>query len=1214
MSTTDDGISRRQATFDTDPINHRKQGANIQLPVIEGDKEVTIDNKKYRDFINEPGEAVSEVRVKNLTHVIDTRADINFGVKAISQKAKSHQQEKEKIHADKKIADAKDTNAIGHPNSLNEKTALKERNDVIGFGVKAISEKARAQQQEQKETVGNNKNTLSEIGGKVPQLSHTNINKTKISGEEDGLNNRATYSLKAVTDKGKAKKSDEEKKTESDKENKTDINNPKISEKEGKSNTQAPYGLKAINDTAKAKKDDKENSTRNKSSPVSVKDKGDTKIKVPVTVKDKADTKNKPPVSVRDKVDPKNKPNIEEKRENVISKGEDKIKANKKEHNKLIDPNKKNSNKNSKHEDNQKLAGLPKIEEKVKNASPTTNDRKSTGIEKTTKPLKTQNHITNENLKKDVDKQKVSVNIVSVNDNAPAHSIKESPYKKDKNKGLTDKSKAKAGVSVNKDSHSASGTTVAKGNSPKPISETSQNKEAVSKLTVGSAPRVTTLKANEEIKKQKESLHKTLESAKKLENVVGNKEKVNSIEQKSEHPKPKLDKDQVQSNIPSSNTALDIDLTQNIENMEGRNGESYETVYAERNTLLKAEIAYKRRIKQLEDEANDFLKHINQLTIENTRLHARVDALEGKLSTADNGSVDRISLQQDYEGKSSEGGQKSDNQISELKAQVIRLQTENQTANEELIKVKSELLSESRKLHALEKEKKSLASSVTAVESEKLDEIKDLQTDHSKLKKENKVQKDKIGELEKKVESLEFENNTLSESLAQKKTELDELMGVMKDENKFDNEIKNLKNRVMKLEKEKKDMELKFNSEKRKLEEELNEMKSKFEKSNTELTELKSKTNELTSKNKQLSTSNKTLTSTCDSQKEEIEKLKEEIERLKRELADLQKQLDDLKRETENTTTSLKDKNTNLETTNKELQSIVSEKEEQISKMIAIADNLRTEKDTEKQDFEHEKQKFTTEIDRLKVFEKHMSNMEMQLKTFVEKFEESEKQKAQLSNQLEDKEYTISALEKQIFEFNLKTDTLTKRISQIDRDKREIENEKRDWEVKRDKISDIEASNKRLMEENRRLRGSLEDKHVIDHTNRSEKLPRGREAWVEEAIPIASLQKAVYVENKQVKKKVQINPEPVVQKRRMPFTKSNPVKASKPPLPKKDLKTSLSPSRSLEDVRKSPLSPTDSSPSLPELQKDGRLTYGYTPGYSQIHRNRVRAAAQKRVY
>lgn len=1158
MSVTDDGISRRQATFDTDPINIRKQGANIQLPVIEGDKEVKVDHKETGDYITEAQEnVVSEVRIKNLTHVIDTKADINLGVKAISQKAKTQQkQEKEKIQSDKKLADAKDTSVANETNSNKAKVTLKERNDTVGVGVKAISEKAKAQQREQKAIPENSKKEgVSKTGVKNPKSSQSDKNKTRTS------------------------------------------------ETVGKLNSQAADHLKIINEKAKAQKDDKENATRHKSSPV----------------------------AVTDKRDKKNKVRAEEKKDNLISGGEGKNKVSKTEQNILIETSKKCSDKKPKHEENQRSTVLTKTNEKVKNTSPTGKEEKLISIEKTSKSLKTQNHITSENVKKDSDQQKVAINIVSVNDNAPASNSKDNPHKKDKKKVLTDKSKAKAGVSVTKDTHSASGTIVAKGNSPKPTNETSQNKETASKLTVGSAPRVTTLGGTEQIKEQKETFHKTSEGDKKSVRGVDDIEVVKSVEQKSDQNRKPSDRDQNQSKGISHKAALDIYVTQNKTdkiikeesvsqvNMEGRRGESYETVYAERNTLLKAEIAYKRRIKQLEDEANDFLKHIDQLTSENTRLHARVEVLQGQLSTGDDGSADKKSLQrehEDYELKSKDGGQKSDNQISELKAQIVKLQTENQTANEELIKLKAELLSESRKLHALEKEKKSLASSVTAVESEKLDEIQDLQRDHSKLKKENKVQKGKIEELEKKVESLEFENNTLSESLAQKKTELDELLGVMKDENKFDNEIKDLNNRVMKLEKENKDMELKHNSEKRKLEEELNETKSKFEKSNSELNQLKSKTNELTSKNKQLSTTNKILTGTCDSQKEEIEKLKAEIERLKNELADVQKKLDDLKRETEDATTSLKDANTKLEDTNNELQSIVSDKEAQISKMIAIADNLRAEKDTEKQDFEHEKEKFTTEIDRLKVFEKHMSNMEMQLKTFVEKFEESEKQKAQLSSQLEDNDYTISALEKQIFEYNLKTDTLTKRLGQLDRDKREIENEKRDWEVKRDKMSDIEASNKRLMEENRRLRGSLEDKHFIDHGNKVDRLPRGREAWVEEAIPISSSQKAVYVENKQGKKKVQINPDPVVQKRRMPFTKSSPVKASKPPLPKKDLRTSLSPSRSLEDVRRSPASPTDSSPSLPELQKEGRLTYGYgySHGYSQIHRNRVRAAAQKRVY
>jgi hypothetical protein len=45
--------------------------------------------------------------------------------------------------------------------------------------------------------------------------------------------------------------------------------------------------------------------------------------------------------------------------------------------------------------------------------------------------------------------------------------------------------------------------------------------------------------------------------------------------------------------------------------------ETYEAIYEERRTLLEAEVAYKSRIKQLEDESNQFLKTIDDLRSEN---------------------------------------------------------------------------------------------------------------------------------------------------------------------------------------------------------------------------------------------------------------------------------------------------------------------------------------------------------------------------------------------------------------------------------------------------------------------------------------------------------------------------------------------------------------------------------------------------------------------
>lgn len=1190
MSNTDDVLVLRQATFDTDPINLRKQGANIQLPVIEGDREIrTVQSTGESSDVlkhntDERHEIVLKINEKNRTRVIDTKADIQTGVKAISQKAKAHHKEqRNKVYDDKTKNDNNETENQKEGNKTNK---INERKDTTVVNVKPVSEKTKTHKKEQKHLDGS-ENLAS--GSSVSGQLNLTVNKNNDADLSNRKREPLAVGLKAINEKAKSLQGKQQEKLVTSKklakvneEENSSESKLQISEK----NDSININVKAIQENSKAKQEELPDS---------------------VSVKKKTNDIKSAPVH---KVDESSK----------TKKSNSKEETNKKEHAKVIT-----------------LAQV------------TSQKGVNTSV-KTIKSTKHSSHAAKETVKTVAHPLKDAVKTVSDNQNKTSSQENNSSHKTDQTKGINNKkifdnSTVKAGISVNKDAHSASGIVVANGASPKVSADTTRTNAPVSKLTVGSAPRITTLGGAQQNKDQTETSNAVSTKSKQqlvnqITTVNVSELEIETVKQLSDRTgsvsKEKLDLNAVKiAQEPTiSNESAKMANTGSVRS-DIRRGESYDAIYAERNTLLKAEMAYKRRIKQLEDEANSFLKTIEELTAENNRMQSRLEILESELKNSRDDNMDErsLSLQQENEvlkkqvkelenaskvvSNTKESNDGSANQMTELKAQVVKLQTENQNVNEELIKVKAELLSESRKLHAMEKEKKSLANSVTAVESEKLDKIQDLQKDHSKMKKENQAQKDKIDELEKKLNVLEFENKTLSESLTQKKSELEELLGVMKDENKFDNEIKDLKNLVIKLEKDKKEMELKNNVERRKLQEELDETTSKYEKSKSEADELQIKNDDIVSKNKKFVTENKSLTSTRESQKKEIDELKKEIERLKKELVEIQKELDGLKHETENAATNLKDANTKLEDTNKELQSVVSDKEGQISKLIAQIDNLRTEKDAEKQEFGHEKETLTSEIDRLKIFERHINTMERELKHFVEKLEQSENRKEQLLNELEDKDDKISALEKQIFELNMKIDSLTKRISQLDRDKREVENDKREWEVKRDKINDIEASNKRLMEENRRLRGSLEDKHLVNSNNAPtvEKPLKGREAWVDDTDQTVSLQKAVFVENKNGKKRVQIAPQPMIQKRRVPFTKSGPVKLSKPPSKKKELRTALSPSRSLEDLRKSPPSPADSSPSLPELQKDGRLTYGfsYHQGYSQIHRNRIRAA-QKRVY
>ncbi|KAL4241136.1 hypothetical protein ACF0H5_001914 [Mactra antiquata] len=667
---------------------------------------------------------------------------------------------------------------------------------------------------------------------------------------------------------------------------------------------------------------------------------------------------------------------------------------------------------------------------------------------------------------------------------------------------------------------------------------------------------------------------------------------------------------------PSNETVEQLKLDQKVGNMDLDRKESYAQVYAERNTLLKAEITYRKRIKQLEEEANGFLKAIDDLTSENTYLRSRVDALEDQLrGQGDLSSVDKISdLERDkaeLENKikrleKAANENKTSDETRELKELVVKLQSENQKLNKENVSLKSENEDINKKLEILSTEKKPYSKSDESVDSENKQtskQIRDLNT--------------KIKGLEKKVNSLEFENKTLSETLTQKKNELGELLGVMKDENKFDNEIKELKTKVTKLTKDKKDAEQAFNKEKRVFNENLQEIKAQLETKTNESNELKIKLDEKEKETIKLKSKAETSKKVIDEQKIEIERLKEENKRLMEEKDEYKEKYTVIVTESESAAQDISDAKDKLEQFNKDLQKIVNDKESQISKLINQLDTMREERELQRKTASEERDKLLSEREKNSDHMKNIRRLETDLKHFVEKLDEAKVKEKTLTNDLDDRNYVVSNLEKQVFELNMKMDNHSKRMNELDRDKREMEREKREWDVKKDKLDDIEASNRRLTEENRRLRGQIEmgnvgsqpDYRMPDHPADDKPVV---EAWVKDG---SSHTQAIYVQKEKPRdrtRKVQLV-QPSIQKKRQPFSKSSPVK-------QKPRSNELKPSnpnthRSLEDLRKmSDAARTpESEHSLPELSHDTRMTYAGFGGYREIHKNRIRAA-HKRIY
>lgn len=666
--------------------------------------------------------------------------------------------------------------------------------------------------------------------------------------------------------------------------------------------------------------------------------------------------------------------------------------------------------------------------------------------------------------------------------------------------------------------------------------------------------------------------------------------------------------------------------------MDGDRRESYAQVYAERGTLLKAEYTYRKRIKQLEDEANGFLKAIEELTSENKYLRGRADALEYELQNkGDVSAVDKIStLEKDRIELESRIRQMEkdakDNDTTEelrgLKELVVKLQSDNQVLHENNSKLRIENEEHLKKIHSLEKERKSVTSRVTAVESEETGK------DYKKTNKQINELEAKNQALEKKVDALEYENKALSDTLTQKKTELNELLGVMKDENKFDNEIKELKNQVLKLNKENKEAELAFNKEKRSLNDRLKSTKDLLEAKSKEGDELKIKLDEAEAENKKMKGDLDPMKRQLENQKKDISRLRDENERLKQELKTTKDNYTKLEHESESTLKEGKEAKSKLEMFNKDLQKIVSDKESQISKLINQLDTMREERERERKATVEEKEKMATELEKLEAYQTTIARLEEDNKHFIEKLDESKLKERQLNLNLEDKGFLISNLEQQVFEMNMKMENYSKRMSELDKENREMEREKREWDVKKDKIDDIEASNKRLLEENKRLRNQIEVSSYLNTYRPPPSLERPTdekpvlEAWIstDKNVHSQPVNHAVYVqkEKEHKRKKVHlVQPQPSVQKKRMPFSKSSPVKELRQRRKEESKSSNPSTHRSLEDLRKVADNKTpESEHSLPELRQDARLTIPYAGfgGYREIHKNRIRAAAYKKVF
>ncbi|XP_067672133.1 uncharacterized protein [Haliotis asinina] len=568
--------------------------------------------------------------------------------------------------------------------------------------------------------------------------------------------------------------------------------------------------------------------------------------------------------------------------------------------------------------------------------------------------------------------------------------------------------------------------------------------------------------------------------------------------------------------------------------------ETYEQIRLERDGLLRAEAAYKKRIKQLEDEAKLFVKDVGNLSEENKTLRARIESLDAnKTSHVEEVRKENLQLLQRSE----------------------KLDRENQGLWMDNQKLKTEKTDLENKVHRLTSDIEALQKAFSATESKKNEEIRDLRNQNKKLDSDYDNLKTLVSDLEKKVVDLQSENTALTENLSEKSRELEELTKALQSDKEIQNDLKLSQTELERVRKN------------------LNNITKEFE--------------QFQKKFKDLEAEKGKAEETVKEKDGEIFNLKDTLRKRKSANTDLQNQIESLKKEIE----KLKAENADLRLLKKDISDMkekVKSLNDELEKKTEGNKKLKREKSDNKSYIEDLKRELANAA----------ASAESEAETFREKLTTEQLTMKTMKEEMERKSNYISQLETETFEMNMKFDSLNEKV-------RELEREQKEWESKRDHVGEIESNNKKLIEENRRIRQMLVERNMEVTNRKSEKtvltsrLEKMEKKQLDSDLKVKQLQgwvDDIYKEN-----------DPIVVMTTTPLAEPGRARAIRPK-PKKPVSKSLEPiskgsSVSLEDLRQSdhripsPLTP----PSLPAI--DFKVQ---NIGYYDIYKQKLKLMRERR--
>lgn len=485
--------------------------------------------------------------------------------------------------------------------------------------------------------------------------------------------------------------------------------------------------------------------------------------------------------------------------------------------------------------------------------------------------------------------------------------------------------------------------------------------------------------------------------------------------------------------------------------------------------FLKEREQYEYRIAEMDKERNELQNKYDFLAEEKHEFQLRCDVLQ-----ADREKLKQTVMDLDEKIPDPEVKAKEEQQFLSLQAQLVALQVSNTDASKEIYKLKEEI----RVLTKLKREKVEMIDRASSAIIDEEDEENERQKQERYaetefeleetrkrsifLLKENDRLKSETVTLESKVANLELKLKELQEELNAKKTEIDDLSVLVKGGQNLNDDYMALQDKVKDLSATRQALENELIQEKKLSKLKIMELNKELEKTKDTLNKSDKEKMKSEGDNNRLQNENDTLQKVTDAQAYELRNMKAQLEQIQNMLEDKSTKYDDMKKTEKENQEELRSSRLQLHIVRRELDDLRMEKAGNFSILKNEMQAARDERQEETEQMRRETARLKEEVKRLKDYEHKITTMDSEIRRLMNRLRMTERYRKlpKKSAKVEDEKDEVKELRK--------------RQRELEKEKMVLLQEKRQWEILKEKYVDLQKNNRRLVEENKRVRGDLD--------------------------------------------------------------------------------------------------------------------------------------------